>query len=438
MKLRDYQLPAVEALVENPFLGLFADVGAGKTLMVIEALKRVGGRTLVICPLRAAKVVWPNEVDKWSDMTVATVHGTPKKRAEIMDSGADLFVINPEGIQWLFDNYDLRESGITNLVIDESHLFKNPSSKRFKTLRKNITQFKRRWIMTATPATRNCLDLWSQLFIVDKGRSLGENVTRFRARYAYKGGYMGRIWLPQHDAADRITEDSRDIVHRVEVDIEDNTLFNDIVVQLPPSALKTYKLAEKQLRIELEDSEKVTESAVAAYILMRQISNGSFYDDDGNVQRSHGEKSAAVKELHESLQGGSVLVFYQFRHDLLSLLDVFPDAECINGDTKAHETAGIVSRFGSGKTSVLLAQPASAGTGLDGLQHNCSNIVWYGLPDDLSLYLQGNGRIAGHRANGKIVTISHIISERTVDEVIADRLQSKDTSQLSILSAYRR
>ena len=437
---RDYQKPAIASLVNHKYHALFADVGAGKTPMIIEGMKQVDGPWLIVAPLRVCYLVWTAEMNKWSDFVPTIVHSqstykAAEKRAKAMDNRTDHLVINPEGLPWLFENYDLKGY---NLCIDESHQFKNPSGKRFKLLKKYINKFERRWIMTASPATRNCLDLWSQLFLVDKGEKLGINVTRFRKEYAYRGGYMGREWKPFPNSSERITEATKDIVHRVEVEIEDNRIENDIIVDLPKKAAEIYKKAENQLRIELaNESEKITESAVAAYILCRQIANGGMYDDDKVPHNIHDQKIEAVTEIIDARQGKGTLIFYHFKHDKDRIRKAYPKASFIDGETKAKDTPKLVEAFGSGEISELWCHPQAAGTGLDGLQHNCDHVVWMGMPDDFGLYLQGNGRVAGHRAGGKVVTISRIIANNTVDRVIAARIGDKDTGQRSILDAYR-
>lgn len=439
IQLRDYQKPAVESLVDNDSHALFSDVGSGKTVMVLEALDRLDdlGRVFIVAPLRVMYNVWPKEIEKFTDFSYTIAHGSVSERDKAISSQSDIVLINPEGLTWLFENWDLPEN--SHLIIDESHKFKSPSSKRFKLLKQNLSQFKRRWIMTATPATRNCLDLWSQLFIVDKGETLGKNITYFRNKYAYKGGYLGREWRPRSDANQNITQATKKIVHRVEVQIEDNTLHDFIYVDMPPDAKSIYKKAERQLAIEVENEpDKITEAAISAYSLSRQIANGSFYSELKNVIRVHNAKAEATRELFDSIQGNSLLVFFLFKHDKISLLEKFPSAEVIDGTTPAKNTPEIIKRFSLGLSNVILCHPQSAGTGLDGLQTNCSNICWYGLPDDLGLFLQGNGRIAGHRANGRLTTISRIIAKGTIDEVISDRLDHKDIDQKSILNHYRR
>ena len=110
---RPYMVKAVKWLVEHGAAGLFLDPGLGKTsitLAALKILKRDGAMTkgaLVITPLRPLYNVWDaanseSELRKWLDfaeLKTAVLHG-PKKDAALR-SRADLYLINPEGLDWL-------------------------------------------------------------------------------------------------------------------------------------------------------------------------------------------------------------------------------------------------------------------------------------------------------------------------------------------------
>lgn len=104
----EYQKTAIKFLVSHGSAGLFLDPGLGKTSIVYAAfkvLKKQGmvDQMLVVAPLRPAHSVWPQEAVKWDDfaeLKVVVLHG-PKK-AELLKEDADVFVINPEGLQWYF------------------------------------------------------------------------------------------------------------------------------------------------------------------------------------------------------------------------------------------------------------------------------------------------------------------------------------------------
>ena len=153
--------------------------GLGKTSITLDAFRRLRSefevsRALVVAPLRTCYSVWPREQAKWdefSDVRVQVVHG-PTKDFETIHGGADVFVTNPETLDWLCEQKWRNPPEM--LVVDESTKFKRKSTQRHRWLRKLIKRggFDRRYILTATPAPRNVEDLHGQLHILDGGESL--------------------------------------------------------------------------------------------------------------------------------------------------------------------------------------------------------------------------------------------------------------------------
>ena len=102
-----YQETAISEMLQKPAYGLFLDPGLGKTAITLAAfdlLRQQGivNRMLVIAPLRVCYDVWPDEIRKWTDfqhLKFEILHG-PKKE-ERLTSNADVFLLNPEGVEWL-------------------------------------------------------------------------------------------------------------------------------------------------------------------------------------------------------------------------------------------------------------------------------------------------------------------------------------------------
>ena len=103
-------------------------------------------------------------------------------------ASVSIYLINPEGLPWLHKEL-LKgvEQGkavpFDTLWVDESTKFKSHSSKRLKLLIDMLPLFKRRHIMTGTPSPRSLMDLWSQIYLLDEGETLGKNFYRFRNKY---------------------------------------------------------------------------------------------------------------------------------------------------------------------------------------------------------------------------------------------------------------
>ena len=156
-------------------------MGAGKTATTLMALDELMNdrfeieRVLIIGPKRVIETTWPDEVQKWKqtrDFRVSVISGTVRKRTEAVQANADIYLIGKENVVWLVDQVG-RDWKWDMVVIDELSTFKNPQSKRFKALRSVIPAAKRFVGLTGTPTPKGLPDLWSQIYLMDRGERLG-------------------------------------------------------------------------------------------------------------------------------------------------------------------------------------------------------------------------------------------------------------------------
>lgn len=72
--LHDYQLTAIDHIINNTHCALFLDMGLGKTVSTLTAINELMfkevevRRVLVIAPKRVAESVWTQEVEKWDHL----------------------------------------------------------------------------------------------------------------------------------------------------------------------------------------------------------------------------------------------------------------------------------------------------------------------------------------------------------------------------------
>ena len=91
--------------------------------------------------------------------------------------------------------------------------------------------------------------------------------------------------------------------------------------------------------------------------------------------------------------------------------------------------------WNEGRISLLLAQPASMGHGLN-IQAGGHIIVWFGLNPSLELYLQANARL--HRqGQTEAVIIHRLITKGTVDEDVVKKLWVKDETQDGLMESLK-
>ncbi len=400
-----------------------------KTLRGLHEIERV----LIVAPMRVCREVWPSEIKKWGfDMTTNIMCQRVKSTLK-NDCFIDL--INPESLHLLADHCERWDT----IVVDESTKFKNWTAKRMKCLRKMLPNFLKRVILTGTPAPNSLADLHSQVYILDDGASLGRNVTVFRARYMQKGGWQGRQWQLRSEMTGTLNEAIAPMVLRM--DAESNLdmpelVVNDMYCELPPKCLTGYRQLKRELLAQLETGDILAVNAASAYIKMRQYANGQIYDADRNVHFVHSAKVDMLCDLVEELAGKPVLVFYQFQHDADAISKKFPNAPVISGKTKPQDLTKILEDWNAGRTHVLLAQNQTVCHGLN-MQGSGTDIVYFGLGDSLEVYDQSYRRIYRQGVKGNQVRIHRLLCRNTVDEIIRDRLKSKDQSQQAFFKALK-
>lgn len=454
-KPHKYQKNAIKFLLEHAAAGLFLDPGLGKTSIVLGAtkiLKEQGllNRVLVIAPLRVCYGVWPAEAQKWNDfhgLKVVVLHGKDKELA--LRQEADIYVINPEGLDWLLQNNRLKNLKVDTLVIDESSKFKHTQTRRFKSLKPTLNKFARRWILTGTPAPNGLMDLFGQIYILDLGRAFTPYITKFRLEFFNSIGFGGYTYVPKPGSEERIHELIRPLTLRLEAAdyLELPQLIeNYIHVELPPKVRKTYTEMEEILFAMLDNGElAIAQTAAAASMKCRQIANGGIYKNldytpavrSDAWQNLHMEKANATLDLVEELNGQPLLVAYDFEHDRARLLEVLgKDTPYIGGGVSAKRGAEIEAAWNRGEIPVLLAHPQAAGHGLN-LQGSCHHVLWHSLTWDLELYEQFNKRVLRQGNKFSHVTIHHLVAKNTIDEVMVRAVKGKAKVQNRLLLALK-
>ncbi len=404
---------------------------------------------LVIAPLRVCYDVWPAERDKWADfggLTVEVLHGAHKTKA--LARKADIYCINPEGLQWLTAQNDFKRRRFDVLVIDESSKFKAGNTQRFRILKRSLGKFARRWILTGTPAPNGMGDLFSQVYILDQGAALGQYITQFRKEYFLPVGFD---WHLQPGAEARIQEKLKPI--SLSLSARDYLELPEEItkttwVELPPAARRVYDALETQFLATLDSGERVTAvSAAVAAGKCRQVANGALYLEEALAHKAvgstrqyeavHAEKLDALCDLIEECAGQPVLVAYEFEHDLRRLRDRLGAATpYIGGGVSMAQTRQTVAAWNAGQIPVLLGQPQAMAHGLN-LQGGGNHVVWFALPWNLELYLQFNQRVLRQGSKHAHVFVYHLAARQTVDVAVLAALRSKHRTQRTLLDALK-
>lgn len=446
-------------LLERGAGGLFLEPGLGKTSIVLGALKtlrRVGASAaaaLVIAPLRAVYEVWDarnpaSELRKWRDFSglrTAVLHGPDRLEAlrRLLSGEAELGLVNPEGTEWLFAALDeLRKWPFDVLVVDESTMYKHTQTVRFKLLRPRLGKFRRRYVLTGTPAPNGLLDLFGQAYLLDGGRALGAYVTAYRNEFFSPSGYGGYTWVPQDGAEEKIYARLAPLVLRMaESDYLElpPLIVSDVSVRLPPKARKVYDDLEAHLIADVFGDVVTAANAAVASMKCRQVANGGLYRGAGGDDWAHlhDAKTDAVEERIEERGGKPTLVAVDFHHDAARLRKRFGKATpYLGGGVDAKELSAAIAAWNAGDLPVLLANPATAARALNLQGVPGSGIVMHSLSWNWEHTEQFVRRVWRQGRRGRVF-VDRIVARDTVDEAMILALRRKARTQGALLAALR-
>ena len=448
--LHAYQSTAVEHIMDNKHCALFLEMGLGKTVSSLTAIKRLMfdeldiSSVLVVAPKRVAESVWDAECKKWehlNDLKVIKIIGTAKQRREALSKKGDIYMLGRDNVSWICGQYGGSMLPFDMLVIDELSSFKNSKSLRFKALRGVQPSFKRVVGLTGTPAPNGLIDLWSQLYLLDRGERLGKFITRFREDYFRPGKRNGAIVYKYDlvsDGEKRIHEKIGDICMSMKAeDYLDlpGRINNIIEIKFPDDIQKKYDDFERDQVLQLfaEQAEDEGISAVNAAALsnkLLQFANGAVYDDDKNWHIVHDLKIEAAKEIVEDANGKPVLIAYTYRHDLERLMKALKKYK-----PKQLKTDQDIKDWNAGKIQVMIMHPASGGHGLN-LQSGGNIIIWYGQTWSLELEQQFNARL-DRQGQTEVVVINKLVAAKTIDQDVIRSQESKSAKQDGLMEAVK-
>ncbi|QEH69733.1 SNF2-related protein [Cellulosilyticum sp. WCF-2] len=443
----DYQAYSIKWILDNPKSGLFLEMGLGKTSCTLTALNDLLfdyfdiGKVLVIAPKRVAESTWSDEIEKWNhvkDLQVSVVAGTEKQRIAALEARADIYTLGRDNVVWLVEYLQANKIKwpFDALVIDELSSFKNTKSKRFKALKK-ITPLLNHVIgLTGTPTPNSLIELWPQMYLLDRGERLGKTQGAYKDRYFYPVSGQGHVVYKyglKEGAEKAIYEAIGDIC--VSMKSEDHLkmperIDNFIELKLPANVMRAYKEFEKEKILEFKDDVLTAANAAVVAGKLLQFANGYVYDDEKKSHFVHNVKIEALKEIIDTSQEQSVLVFYNFKHDYEALAKEFKALK-----PRTIETPQDIKDWNAGKIQLLLAHPASIGHGLN-IQAGGHIIVWYGLTWSLELYQQANARLY-RQGQKESVIIHHLVAQGTMDEQVIKILKEKDKGQNALMSAVK-
>ena len=400
-------------------------------------------KALIIGPKRVVQDTWKREASKWahtrhleSDMVL--LDGTAAERRKALKGNGSIFLIGRELVEWLVSELGTAWDFDT-VVIDELSSFKNGQSKRFRALRRVRPMMKRVIGLTGTPAPNGLMDLWPEIYLLDRGDRLGKTITGYRDRYFTPGARSGHVvyeWKQKQEAEQRIYEAISDIA--VSMKSEDwlelpERIDRIVPVKLSEPARDLYKKLEKDMLLPYLDADVVAITAAVLSNKLLQMSSGAVYDEERGIKQIHDAKLDALEDLIEAANGKPVMVFYNFKHSLARIQERFPKAQILR---KGKDGSQDIVDWNNDKTPLLLLHPKSAGHGLNLQESSCQTIIWFDMSWSLEEVQQANARVHRQGQTRRIV-VMQLVAEGTIDGDVVEAITQKAAGQDALMDAVK-
>lgn len=415
----------------------------GKTAITLSALTEVHLPALVIAPKRVIEETWPEEITKWRpDLTYSLVRGSAEQRQARLKEDTDIHLITRDTFGG--DLVSRKKPKYRTVIIDELSGFKNRGSQRWRHANRLVKNIPYVWGLTGTPTPNSLLDLWPQLFLLDRGARLERTITAYRTKYFAPGGRLpnGIItdWTLRPHAEDIIRHRVKDLCISINQSHVQYPVRNDVYhrYDLPTKARKAYDDMNTHFVAEVGETLASVEHAAAKTNKLSQIASGFMYhsgligseeSDQAEITHHHMLRMELLQSILGDAQGAPALVFYRFNEDRRRLLH-------LDGAVDV-KTPHAVDRWNRGNIPILIAHPASAGHGLN-LQRGGSLMIWYGMTWSSEEYVQGIGRLVRQGQPSPAVAVHHILARDTVDEQVLDVVQGRITRQDALLKVLER
>lgn len=427
-----HQERGTQFLRERTAAALFDEQGLGKSKQLIDAIVQdiahgVLDGALIICP-NILKTTWGEEIEHHCDLRYAIFGAGKKARREAFRSlKAAFYVINYESVAAeLISLRALLRFKRMALVLDESHRIKSPTAKVTRAVHALRRDAAKRYIMTGTPVANKPEDLWSQLFFLDDGSTLGPTFDEFKKRHCSNSGGYTRI----EEVRDRLTTISLRREKEGTVKLPPKTVTR-IPVGLTGQQRSMYEQLRKELAIWVRNLSGEEVLAQADNILSRLVrlaqlaSNPALLDTSYTELPSKFETLERLLPLYLSDPSSKAIVWTSFVPNIPTLVSRFHHLRPVTlyGDMDGSSRDAAVAAFKRDtEVRLLIANPAAAREGLTLTEANTA--IYTDRTFNLVDFLQSQDRI--HRMSQKRpCEIVLLIAEKTIDEFIDFSLAQK-------------
>ena len=418
------------------------DLGTGKTMATLWAydyLRSIGvvHKALVVSPLSTLERAWCDEVfNHFPHLTTAVLHGSREKRLKMLNTEADIYVINHDGLKVI--EAELRKRSDINLwIIDEASAFRNSQSQRHKLLASLVSPTDSMWLLTGTPCPQEPTDAWGLAKLMHGARVKPAFFRQFKEQTmtqitTYK-------WVPKPDAFEQAYALLQPgIRFRKEdcLDLPDVT-FQTLTCTLSPDQQAAYKTMITTLVSNVKGVDITAANAAVKMLKLLQVCVGSVYDEHGNgYDLDASDRLKVCEELCEQA-GRKVIIFVPFTHALDQVarhLRKRWTVATVDGRTSDSQRKQIFHDFQTAPDPrILVAHPKTTAHGLT--LTAADTTIWYAPVTSLETFEQANNRM--NRPGQKHRMTIAMIAATVLEQNLYQALKGKQDVQNAVLSLFK-
>ncbi len=417
-QLYPYQFTGVEFLMKNKHALLADDMGTGKTVMTLVALRilfRKGTvrHALILCP-KSVLYEWEHHLREWApDLSYFVVTGTQPVRSLAWDhlfhvylTTYDIFASDMESYQTMLANkFDI-------VIVDEAHNIKNPQTRRYRSIKKLKANI--RWALTGTPIQNRIEDLYAIFDFIYPN---------------YLSTYDRNLQMYSYDQKLLKDKISPYFLRRRKVDVLSDLppkQYQEYWLELDDEQKKEYFAVEGKIRDEIINTDPNSPLFRGIFrnklMKLKQICNFA-------SRKISSPKTDLLFEQIEEIIGGDnkVIVFSQFVDEgvdkIVNFLDKNFKVALLKGDQSDSERRKQIELFKRNKdVSVLVASVRVGGVGLNLTQ--ASYVIHFDHWWNPAVMWQAEDRVH-RRGQTKGVNVYSYWISNTVDERIYSILKQK-------------
>lgn len=430
------QRATCDMLSTNPRGYVLNGMGTGKTKTALWAWdylneQKLAGKALVVTTLSNLHITWAAEAfSTLPGRRAVVLYGSKQKRLQLLDTDADIYIINHDGLRTIQAALSLR-TDIDTLILDELAVYRN-NSDRSKAMRKFSQRFRIVWGLTGAPMPQAPTDVWAQAQIVTP-----HTVPKFfrQAQELLMNKVNQFKFVPKDNAIETAFKMLQPSVrYSIDAVVElPEVVHRTIDIPLTDEQKKTYDALSKAFQADIAGEKVTAVNAAVAMGKLLQVSGGWVYAGEKIVPVDATPRIDALVDLVQSNER-KVLIFVPYLHTIAGLAPRLEaagiDHAIVHGGVASAERSEIFRAFQqTDKYKALLAHPACLAHGLT--LTSADLIIWYMPITSLDIYDQANARISriGQKHKQQVIHLCSTPVERKIYRL----LQAKSNVQSQLL-----